>query len=263
MKTWKTAGAYVQGTGHEKNGRPCQDRIYSIVDKNVAVISLADGAGSCSYSHIGAEIVTKTVCRVLKDKFDFIYGFSEGFRKDYILYELLMSLGYMACNLGVALTELSATLLFVAVRGNLFIAGHIGDGVIGFLDNEAVEVLSYPDRGEFANETYFVTSHSALDHFRIMKGEIGTIKGFILMSDGSSDSLYDKQGKSLSLASMQMLKWMDRHEAHIVKKALYKNLKSVFKKYTADDCSINLMKLVKTDDGDLEEGQQQFGFAFS
>lgn len=263
MEEWKTAGAFVQGTGHKKKKVPCQDRIYSIVDRGFAAISLADGAGSCSHSHIGAEIVTKTVVKVLEKKFDFLYGLSEKFIKDYILYELLVKLGYIACAFNVDLMELSSTLLFVAVKNRRYICGHIGDGVIGILNDENLNVLSHPERGEFANTTYFVTSHNALDHFKIMKGKIDSISGFVLMSDGSSESLYDRRERRLSIAINRMFCWMGDNEIQTVKVALYNNLKNVLRKYTLDDCSINLMKLAKTGGEVLDEGKQQFGFGFS
>ena len=65
------------------------------------------------------------------------------------------------------------TLLFVSIKNNKYIAGHIGDGIIGIIDEKGdAIVLSEPENGEFANTTYFTTSENYKYHLRLYR-EIG------------------------------------------------------------------------------------------
>lgn len=242
MKTWKYASASVCGKSHKKTNIPCQDRVSGLTEKDIAVVSLADGAGSYLFPEIGAEVITNTVCNILKDEFDYLYDLDEDYVKNCILKKLQINLSCTAYVMNIDFNELSSTLLFVAVMDNRFIAGHIGDGAIGALNGENVEVLSHPDRGEYANVTYFITGSDAYNHFRIQKGELKDITGFILMSDGAADSLYNNQDKKLSEASEEMLLWLDKHDPHAVSVALENNIKDVLQQYTTDDCSIGLLK---------------------
>ena len=95
MNTWKIASSYIIGQGHISKNIPCQDRTYKLVDieylkkpgkrkvfkqrrsikstRNIIDsknsfygLSLADGAGSCKYSDIGAELITKKILKYIK-----------------------------------------------------------------------------------------------------------------------------------------------------------------------------------------------------
>ena len=93
--------------------------------------------------------------------------------------------------------DLASTLLFVAVKDDKFILGHLGDGVIGYLKNNCLKTASLPNNGEFSNETYFSTSKDASSHMKLAKGSVRDIDGFVLMSDGTADSFYNKKEKKL------------------------------------------------------------------
>ena len=94
--------------------------------------------------------------------------------------------------------DLSSTLLVAAVHENDFILAHIGDGVIGYLDGNELKVASMPDNGEFSNVTTFVTSSEALASMRVFKGKLNDKDAFVLMSDGTEQSLYHKPTKKLA-----------------------------------------------------------------
>ena len=102
MSSWKIASNYIIGQGHISKNIPCQDRTYKLVDKKFLKIkvkrkffknkkrikinkyilnfqnsfyglSLADGAGSCKYSDIGAELVTKKILEYLNKNFEILF----------------------------------------------------------------------------------------------------------------------------------------------------------------------------------------------
>ncbi|WP_120950958.1 protein phosphatase 2C domain-containing protein [Helicobacter sp. L8] len=74
---WHTIGHAVRGRGHELEDPPipCQDKIYPpkpttySAPGEVAIIALADGAGSARFSHLGAQRTTEIVAQDLRENF--------------------------------------------------------------------------------------------------------------------------------------------------------------------------------------------------
>ena len=242
MNTWKYATASVRGRSHVKQNLPCQDRVRAILEDDIAVCALSDGAGSYTYPEIGAEIATNILCNTMKSDFDVLYDQDEEQIKISLLNALRHHLFCTSYVMNTDIREFASTLLFAAIREDSYIAGHIGDGVIGALRDGNIEVLSHPENGEFHNITYFITDPTAHEHLRIQKGKLEDTTGFILMSDGVSDSLYSNTDRVLAEAANQILNWLDIHDPLIVKMALEDNIKNVFQKHTTDDCSIILLK---------------------
>lgn len=246
VKQIRIASAFVQGRGHLSKKIPCQDRVYSSRKNTVATIALADGAGSCMYSDKGAEIVTKEISKIINSVFNGIFDNKIDTQK-YIISSLTRKLLEYSKRNSISIKELSSTLLFVSIKDNRYIAGHIGDGVIGYKNiKNNINVLSHPDNGEYSNSTYFVTSPNAHKYLRIYKGNLNEIDSFILMSDGSEESLYDKRNKFLSPANLQMIKWLDNNSSKEVSKALKMNLNHSIKMRTFDDCSLGIIKISET-----------------
>ncbi|WP_104628572.1 protein phosphatase 2C domain-containing protein [Helicobacter bizzozeronii] len=75
-ENWHTIGHVVRGRGHELDDPPipCQDKINpskptTYNPSEVAIIALADGAGSAKFSHLGAEETLKVVTQDLRENF--------------------------------------------------------------------------------------------------------------------------------------------------------------------------------------------------
>ena len=86
---------------------------------------------------------------------------------------------------GRALTEFHATLVGVIAGPHGGVFFHIGDGAgcATLLDDLSVKVMSLPENGEYANETYFFTRSDWKDHLRL--NPFGPHFNLIaLMSDG-------------------------------------------------------------------------------
>jgi len=244
MKTnLNSAGAVAKGKSHLKSGKPCQDSFYSVKKKNLMVVSLADGAGSSAQSEIGSDVCTKCIANLLLLNFNKIYKKEKVDIANELVKSLKEELNNKASELNISIQDLSTTLLFVAINNNKFVAGHIGDGLIGSFHNDGVKVFSSPENGEHGNETFFISQKNAIDHFRIYKGNLKSIKGFILMSDGSYDSLYDKKTNSLTEANNKFFSWVaDANNAKSeIEDGLTKILEDKFTLKTTDDCSIVLI----------------------
>ena len=244
---WKVAGTYVVGISHERQNKGCHDRYAFKYYKNSVIISVADGAGSAYKPEIGAEIATKQVNKIVTQNFNYIFESDIKRASHKITHAIRTTLGIYAKKHDCKLKDLATTLLFACVKDNKFIAGHIGDGILSFLSNNKLTVLSPPDNGEFVNETYFITSDSYKSRFRLFKGNLDDIDGFVLMTDGTCESLFDKKEKKVAPIVLTLFEWLHNHSMEEVNEALKDNFENLIKKKTTDDCSIGLMKLVKNE----------------
>lgn len=244
---WNIIQCAVRGRSHIKSGIPCQDKTYSAVYNDTYVIALADGAGSARLSHYGAEMVTKFIGSELIEKFDTYFSNNDGvFVKQQLMKGILKTLKQMANQLECEFEELASTLLFVAVKYNQFIMAHIGDGIIGYLKDDEIKIASQPENGEFVNTTIFTTSKDAIMTMKLIKGDLGNIQGFVLMSDGTETSLYSKKEHKLADVLKKIMQMSTIISADKVQEQLKQSFENVIIKATTDDCSIAM--LVKTND---------------
>jgi serine/threonine protein phosphatase PrpC len=271
----KNANTFVQGTSHRGNNLPCQDRTYFIEENGLYVMTLADGAGSKEFSHLGAEIVTQMTARILVDSFnEYIQKLEEfgkssleieqnkSFVRESILDRLTKQLeDYALANVIPSVKELASTLLFCAVDyRNRFIIGHIGDGLIGatFLTQEDAYsmVLSEPENGAESNITFFVTDDKALDHFRIQSGVFSNLEAIYLMSDGVADVFYSAY-EGLSDSIRQFATSYQGKDPSTFEQSLKKVLESQVAKESDDDLSINLFYVERLEDKDMPSNYYQ------
>lgn len=244
---WNVIQCAIQGRGHIKLNTPCQDKTYSMVTDTIQVIALADGAGSARLSHYGAATVTKFICSELTEKFDAYFSNNDGATlKQHLIERLLKNLNETAIQLDCEVKELASTLLFVAVKNEQFIIAHIGDGVIGYLKNDEMKIASHPENGEFVNTTVFTTSKDAIMTIKLIKGSLGEIQGFVLMSDGTETSLYSKKERKLADILKKIMQLSTIVSTDKVQEQLKQSFENVIINSTTDDCSIAM--LVKTYD---------------
>ncbi len=239
---WKAAQATVQGRGHALADIPCQDKTHILEASEVLATALADGAGSAAHSELGAECVTRAICQLLTSNFDRYFESDDAAVVAVeILDELRQELSNVASEMNCEVRALASTLLAVAVKGGRFIAVHLGDGVIGYLDGDELNVLSHPDNGEFINETTFVTSIDAIAHLRLRKGSLENISAFVLMSDGTAAGFYQRRTKTLSSVIKRLIHATKLMAIDEVETPLVENIQETLCKVTTDDCSLILM----------------------
>lgn len=239
---WKIVQCAVQGRGHMQMGIPCQDKTYSLVKNGVTAITLADGAGCARLSHFGAERVTQFICDDLSENFDQYFDEEDGVPvKKALISKSILALDELSRELNCEIRELASTLLVVAVKDERFILSHIGDGVIGYRKGGELKVASQPENGEFVNTTVFTTSQEALTTMKLIKGKVGDIGGFVLMSDGTEAGLYDKKEKRLADAIKKIMDLCLLVLPSKVEEQLRTSFEVTVRQATGDDCSIILM----------------------
>lgn len=237
----------VRGRGHELDGTRGQDRTAYLSGRGVQVLCLADGAGSAPQSEFGAQAVVEEGCALLIEQFaQFDTSADAEQARQEILERLHERLAGVGRRLGCTFADLASTFLAIAVSAERFVVVHIGDGVIGYVKNGELRVISAPDNAEFANQTTFVTSPDAASSTRLFRGATEGVSGFILMSDGTSASLFDHRSKILAPACAKLIEAVAVAPTRQVKRPEHKKrLRRVvdtrLREATKDDCSIGIL----------------------
>lgn len=244
--TYQVAGASRAGRSHAASQAPCQDFFGHARKAGMAAVALADGAGSKAQSQFGAETAVKASLRMLTEHFDAVYAMcahDPAVAQQFIHDRLMRSLRRRAKRIGCELDALASTLLFAAHKGDKYLAGHIGDGVIVHVGGDGVaSTLSHPENGEYSNSTYFVTDAVARSKIRLYHSvEPDAVAGFALMSDGCAESLYEKRSGSPAAAVARLLEWNRDKTRGEIASILAGNMEQVFTKKTTDDCALVLL----------------------
>lgn len=189
---WKAIARSATGTSHKDQKIPCQDYGHYRIFNNVIVGAVADGAGSAKYSHFGSELAVETTLKYLSRISEYLQKrkqFWERFSQPLSEQEakklftktvnhVISDLTKQAANKDYSINDLACTLLVFVATPEWVAAMQIGDGfiVMGSQDAE-YQMLFKPDKGEFFNETTFVTSANALEEMQVQV--ISGKQGFI------------------------------------------------------------------------------------
>ncbi len=76
---------------------------------------------------------------------------------------------------------------------------------------------------------------------RLFKGKLKSISGFVLMSDGTEQSLYDRRKKRIAPAVTRLMQRVCLTPPDIFQTGLESTLKNVLTLKTLDDCSLALL----------------------
>ena len=197
--TWKVYFASATGKYHLACDVPCQDSGHYEVVEDVLIGVVCDGAGSAREGQAGAEFFSRKVTGLLSESIRSGH-FSERARsdcRDYLLSIIQaarMELDEIALSRQMEPREFACTMVgCIASRdGGCFF--HIGDGFAIYLGENGESVLSNPENGEYADETYFVTDDDWKDHLRVTPvPEISSGCLIGLMTDGASPFAVDRQ----------------------------------------------------------------------
>jgi Protein phosphatase 2C len=189
---WRFASASVIGTSHVKTGTPCQDHFRCRVFRNgedepIIAMAVSDGAGSAARGEDGAAIT----CASLMEQVELFFAQDRGLASiteddaHQWLGAVREAIADHASDAERDVRDCACTMLFALVGTDEAVFLQIGDGVIVVNEDPASEWswVFWPDRGEFANTTFFVTDASAADHLRF-EHRREPIAEIALLSDG-------------------------------------------------------------------------------
>jgi hypothetical protein len=189
--TWRYVDASAVGRSHRENDAPCQDRcacavVASADGGDVLISVVSDGAGSAARAEIGAQAVCETfideVSRAVRRSSDLDRLADELVRSWFLaVRERLRTLARAERT---ELREYAATALLAIASDHQTLCARIGDGgiVVRRRPDAAFEVALWPQAGEYANQTYFVTDDTAAECIAIVRFD--DVCDVIAFSDG-------------------------------------------------------------------------------
>jgi len=179
---WRAVARSVIGTSHLQQQLSCQDFGGERILGDVLFGAVADGAGSAAYSDVGAQLAVKIVLEYLELTEIWLQKRQQSWRSlahppSQELTKKLFTKIVNKVNLGLrkqaetsdyAVDDLACTLLVFLATPRWLAAMQIGDGFIVVRPKRKdYQLLFKPDKGEYANQTTFVTSTSALADMQI------------------------------------------------------------------------------------------------
>jgi hypothetical protein len=186
---WKLLYQSVLGTAHRRTGQPCQDRCRvrqaRCGEETVLVLACADGAGSAALSAVGAGRACRTITNLIAASLE--RGLAVGqidpatvagwYRRTRAVLEV------EAQGRGEMLRQLASTLLVAVVGESAARFAQIGDGAIVILDGDRYRVVFWPQSGEYANATHFLTDQG-WEQSLTMAALNARVDELALLSDG-------------------------------------------------------------------------------
>ncbi len=216
---WRILGASVTGTSHHKAGRDCDDAhaIRQLQDGPL-LLAVADGAGSVSHAAAGAKCAVRTALDTAEAALAQQPEDMEQWQRllDLVLASVRMSLEQLASGemsfpgieheqsqtaeaaedsfmvgvplagtLALPLYEFATTLLVAIVTPQWLAVTQIGDGaVVAQYADGNLEALTWPDHGEYVNETSFITNANYGQHIQYCILSEKDLLGIALFTDG-------------------------------------------------------------------------------
>jgi hypothetical protein len=189
---WKVVAGSATGAGHQASGAPCQDACHWLCHGDWLIAVVCDGAGSARFSDVGARHAAQSLCRLLGDAVPEA-GAEPPAPQSYWQAHIADAVAKTRETLesehvrdGAAMRDFHATIVGIVMGPACGTFFQIGDGAgVALLDDEWEQsVLSLPENGEYADQTFFYTEERWREHLRFT--EVSDAARLItLMTDGA------------------------------------------------------------------------------
>lgn len=186
---WRFLAESLQGPSHKTNGTPCQDASAACVlgegDESCLIACVADGAGSAKYSDEGSQTACDTIVEQatayhkINAKFD-------NLQQSNVVNWLKIAREKITADAEAknTTTRQFATTLLVAIatpqRCYFF---QLGDGAIILGKHNLYGVVFWPQSGEYANTTNFLTEDAFEEKLEFVAAS-GPFDDIALFTDG-------------------------------------------------------------------------------
>ncbi len=201
---WRYALATSVGSGHAEAGLPCQDRAGARLVRDrwgepVFVAAVADGAGSAARAEAGAERATSTfmerACATLRTRSARALAPDDAAAW---AADARAAVEALAADAGREASAFACTLLGAVIARRAAALVQIGDGAIVTREAGGADwsFAFWPQNGEFANTTRFLTDDDALSRVQVRVGE-GRVDEVALFSDGLQTLALDLEARSV------------------------------------------------------------------
>ncbi len=218
LRGWRTAYASAAGTSHARAGTPCQDAarcevIVAVDGSEVLVASVSDGAGSAPQSERGACLAVESFQRAFAGLAAAApdLAFLDRDRAQSWLAELQAEIAAVADAAARPARDYACTFLGAVIGPASAAFLQIGDGaiVLGDADADGGHAwVFWPQHGEFANSTFFVTMPEAAEMLGFQRHE-QPVRELAMFSDGLERLILDMRARTVHSPSLRpILGWL-------------------------------------------------------
>lgn len=161
---WKVIGSSVQGSSHKRLGTSCQDacqtEIHALKTQQVLVLAASDGAGSAEHSDVGSQFACQAVHNAIQERLREQSELLPITQTEAIAWfeQVRSAIQREADIRSVPIRQLACTLLVAVVGESGAAFMQIGDGAIVVRHEDELQPVFWPQSGEYANTTNFVTA---------------------------------------------------------------------------------------------------------
>lgn len=217
---WRSAFASVIGTSHARTGAPCQDAgtcfVFECADgTEILVVVASDGAGSAPRSEAGAALAVSRFVETFSSAAsidpslqvvdrDFVVDWISAFQK---------AVAELAAGEGRLPPDYACTLLGAVVGPSSAVYVQVGDGaiVVGTEEPGEYSWVFWPQHGEFANQTSFLTQEDAATVLSFEHGP--TVAEIAVFTDGIERLVLDIGSRQVHAPAFRpIFEWLSRTE---------------------------------------------------
>jgi hypothetical protein len=198
---WEVTAASVRGPDHARERRPCQDASAWRAEGSRLVAAISDGASSAPMSREGARVCSAAVVEALS-RLPLTPGEEEEQAVRAAVEAAIADVrSCLVCRLdrsgAGSLRDYCATVVGVWAEGQRGWLFQIGDGAAAAARAEAPadSVVSPPENGRFAEETFFFTDRAWRKHLRITPFSARNL--VVLASDGAGSFAFAPRWRGL------------------------------------------------------------------
>lgn len=179
LTSWRALTASVPGSGHRARDVGCEDASSVVVpDEGGLLLAVADGAGSARLAAEGSRRAVDAAMAALGEGLDLCDVLARA-------RDALEPTDDEAAD-GVVLGDRATTLLVVRVDevGGVIETAQVGDGAVVIRSAGELEVLAADSKGEYLNETCFLTSERWAEEARVARRPLEGVDALAALTDG-------------------------------------------------------------------------------
>ena len=217
---WKYGFASVLGTAHARASVPVQDTSAAAIftdacGAEILVAAVSDGAGSAAQSHIGAQQACAMWLEAVRCWFaaggncvalteDFLPRWIEAFQRH---------IETTAHDAGFEVEEYACTFLSAVVAPDCVVYFQLGDGAMIEAVEQSYNVVCWPQQGEYANMTNFLTDADAAQKC-FVEVRPHAVTELALFTDGIQNLVLDYRTRTAHAPFFEPLfAWLRPHAA--------------------------------------------------
>jgi len=199
--SWKILSSTVTGTSHIKRNEQGQDYcragVIQHAEREYFIGLAADGAGSTKNGGAGAGTACETayaaILATLRNT-DNLYEVPESRIREWV-QAARDSVRVRAEKSDLPIRDFASTLIGAVVGSDHAIFFQIGDGAAVISEGDGYQAVFWPDQGEYANTTFFLTDETFSERLRIARKD-SALDEIAIFTDGLQNLVLSFSGRT-------------------------------------------------------------------